>query len=77
VHIVYRAGVVIKLQHVFPQAPAFYVSQQGVKILLELIIANHVFYGLVIVDMVVMFFDFLSAGFCYDPATQPTKAIAG
>jgi hypothetical protein len=48
---------------------ALYVPQQAVKIVLNFVIADHVFYSLVVIDVVV-FFGLFRTGFCYDPATN-------
>jgi hypothetical protein len=69
VHVVCYAGMVIKLQHVFLQTAVLYVLQQSFKIFLDLVIAQHIFYGLVVVNMVVILFGLARTGFCYDPAT--------
>jgi hypothetical protein len=53
------ARAVIRSEHVFLQAAAFDVFQQGVKILLDPVIPHHVFNGLVVVNVVVMFYGLL------------------
>lgn len=67
--------MVIKL-HFFVQPVALYVPQQAVKIVLNFVIADHVFYSLVVIDVVV-FFGLFRRGFCYDPATKIIMVIAG
>jgi hypothetical protein len=69
VHDVCYAEGVIRLQHIFLQAAVLYVLQQGLKIFLDLVVAHHIFYGLVVVNMVVILFGLARTGFCYDPAT--------
>ena len=58
-------------------AAALYVLQQGVKIFFNLVIPHHVFYGVVVVDMVILLFLLFIVSLCYDPATRLNKAIAG
>jgi hypothetical protein len=65
--------VVIKL-HFFVQPVALYVPQQAVKIVFNLVIADHVFYSLVVIDVVV-FLGLSRRGFCYDPATRIIRSL--
>jgi len=48
---------------------ALYVPQQAVKIVFNLVIANHVFHGIVVIDVVV-FFGLFRRNFCYELATN-------
>lgn len=48
-----------KLRCVFLDGAAFQIAQQGIKIFLNLVIAEHVLKGIIIVDMVIMLFHFL------------------
>ncbi|HEX7033564.1 MAG TPA: hypothetical protein VF172_11245 [Nitrososphaera sp.] len=45
---------VIKLGNVFSDAAALDVAQQGVKIFLYFVVANHVFYGSIVINVIVM-----------------------
>lgn len=75
-HEVCRAKVVIRLGFVFLQATAFDVFEQGVKIFLNPVISHHVFYNLVVVNVIVVFLRLLGRNLNYDPATRLLKVIA-
>lgn len=65
------------LGQVFLHAADFDVLEQDVKIFPDPIIPHHVFYGLVVVNVLVMILGLLRRKWNYDPVTQMNTVISG